>query len=37
MKWMGGWSYEELLDCPADLIDDILDMMQEQVDDGNQF
>lgn len=27
MKWMGGWSYADLCEAPADVVDRIAEMM----------
>jgi hypothetical protein len=30
MKWMGGWSYQDYIDCPDDLMPVILKLMDEE-------
>lgn len=29
MKWMG-WSYRDLMDCPAEYIPDLIDLITEE-------
>lgn len=33
MKWMGGWSYQDLELCPQDIRDEIVKMINEEVDE----
>lgn len=33
MRWMCGWSYDDLLTCPGELVEVIIETMREN--DGN--
>lgn len=35
MRWMGGWGYEQLANCPDEIVAVILELMVE-VSDGNK-
>lgn len=32
MKWMGGWSYDDFLDCPEEFLDAIQAEMQAEAE-----
>lgn len=32
MKWMGGWTVDDLLDCPEELVDAIYAEMQAEAE-----
>lgn len=33
MKWMGGWSWDDLCQCPQDYYTEIIRMINEEVEE----
>lgn len=33
MKWMGGWSYDDLCEAPPEYITEIITMIQEEAEE----
>lgn len=33
MKWMGGWSYQDLDDSPTEIRDEIIQMINEEAEE----
>ncbi len=37
MKWMGGWSYQDLCQCPDRIVQAIIARMNEEADAANDL